>query len=73
MLDIEQLHGMLLTDGGVFCQRMPHFMRLDILHKVLPNVCHERQYLKQIKKLYDVERCDLMTLEEYVFLNDVFS
>ena len=54
-----------------FDKNQKYNMKLDILHKVLLNVCHERQYLKLIKKLYDVERCDLIALEEYVFLNDI--
>ena len=46
-------------------------IRRDILRKALSNVCSEAQYLKILKQLYDLERRDLGTLDEYVFLNDV--
>ena len=45
--------------------------RRDALQKLLFYVCRKQHYLKQLKHLYDLERRDLWSLDECVFLNGV--
>ena len=62
-------HSSIKHSSQGFTKNEKDIARHDILHQMLSNVCDKWQYLELLTNLYDVERDDLMTFDECVFLN----